>query len=110
MRNGVARRSCSIFGISTVCCIFCFGNLVSQVEISMVVYIFSFIDFPLLRTLRLNKVYILEQRFRLGTLSGCPIVEDFEVKNIFIAFYSDKYDQEVNSLTNLVRANISNLM
>ncbi|CAJ2670150.1 putative F-box/FBD/LRR-repeat protein At5g56810 [Trifolium pratense] len=65
--------------------------------------------FQSLKTLHLNDIYILKHWYIRKLLNSCPILEDFEAKNISGKYSPEEYKREFKSLTNLVRADISNL-
>ncbi|MCH87244.1 F-box/LRR-repeat protein [Trifolium medium] len=91
--------------------VFSFRNLVviKLKDVRVNVYS-SAVDLPLLRILHLNKVYFVVTLDFLKVLDGCPILEDFKAKNMYILFSTNVYyDEEFKGLTNLVRADIDRL-
>ncbi|XP_058753075.1 F-box/FBD/LRR-repeat protein At5g56420-like [Vicia villosa] len=90
-------------------CVFSFKNLVVLKLRAIHITTILPVDLPLLRTLHLNGVYFLEHWFLLEILNGCPILEDFEAKNIFVRNSANEYEAEFKRLTKLVKADISNL-
>lgn len=90
-------------------CVFSFRNLVVLKLKVIHITSISSVDLPLLRTLHLNGVYFSQHWLLLQILDGCPILEDFEAKNIFVRNSTDEYDAEFKRLTKLVKADISNL-
>jgi hypothetical protein len=90
-------------------CVFSFKNLVVlKLNVIHITTTLS-VDLPLLKTLHLNGVYFSRHWLLLQILDGCPILEDFEAKNIFVRNSTDEYDEEFKRLTKLVKADISNL-
>ncbi|GAU25877.1 hypothetical protein TSUD_164180 [Trifolium subterraneum] len=92
-------------------CVFSFKNIaVLKLKVIRITAMpNSSVDLPLLKTLHLNGVYFSQHWFLLEIFNGCPILEDFEAKNIFVRHSTNEYDTEFKSLTKLVKANISNL-
>jgi hypothetical protein len=72
----------------------------------------SFIDFSItvdltsLKILYLFNVHFKERSYLAELLNGCPILEEFEAKDL--TFNSWLCDREFKKLSNLVRANINN--
>jgi hypothetical protein len=91
------------------CCVFNFRNLVVLKLKGIHIGIFVSAHLPLLRTLHLNKVHFFEHAFIVEILNACPILEDLEVKNMSIQYWTDEYDGECKSLPNLAKADICNL-
>ncbi|XP_027349841.1 FBD-associated F-box protein At4g10400-like [Abrus precatorius] len=92
------------------CYIFSLKTLVVLKLNGLSVDSFSSVDLPSLKTLHLNRVNILEPRYFVNLLNGCPILEDLEAKNIDFKILSDiNSEGDFKILSNLVRADISQL-
>jgi hypothetical protein len=86
------------------CCIYSLRNLVVLKLKKLCMETFSNVDFPLLKSLLLNRVSM----FFIELLNGCPILENFKAENIKIRNSSISPDQVIKCLPKFVRANISN--
>lgn len=95
--------------LNITCFMFCFSNLVVLKLKFVCVNLFISANLPSLKILHLNSVYFMEHGFILEILNACPILEDLEMKNISNGYWSDEYDEEVKKLTNLIRADVSNV-
>lgn len=82
----------------------CGRNLVVLKLKTIIVRVLPQIDFPLLKTLHLEKVAILRDFNKL--IEGCPILEELEIPFLICRFSKDGIG-EFKHLPNLVRANIS---
>ncbi|CAI8612546.1 unnamed protein product [Vicia faba] len=92
------------------CFIFRFSNLVVLKLKFVCLDLFLSANLPSLKILHLNSVHFFEHGFILDILNSCPILEDLEMKDLSTGYWSHDYDdEEVKMLTNLVRANVSNL-
>ncbi|KEH22647.1 F-box/RNI/FBD-like domain protein [Medicago truncatula] len=89
--------------------IFGFSNLVVLKLKAIHVNYFLPVDFPSLKTLHLNNVFIYEHWFLRELVNSCPILEDFQAKNISVGYWSENYNGRFKRLTNLVRADIADL-
>jgi len=93
------------------CYILSFKNLVvlKLKEISFHEFPIS-VDLASLKILHLFRIYFKEQWHLAELLNGCPILEEFEVKNLsFCKLGIHKDKAKFNKSTNLVRANINNM-
>ncbi|XP_058739580.1 FBD-associated F-box protein At5g22730-like [Vicia villosa] len=89
--------------------IFAFSNLIVLKLKTVRVNYFLPVDFPSLKTLHLNDVFIAEHWYLCELVNSCPILEDFEAKDISVRYWLQEYNGKFKRLTNLVRADISNL-
>ncbi|KAL5057494.1 hypothetical protein RYX36_029098 [Vicia faba] len=89
--------------------IFAFSNLVVLKLKATRVNYFLPVELPKLKTLHLNDVFISEHWYLRELVNSCPILEDFEAKDISARYWLEEYDGKFKRLTNLVRADISNL-
>ncbi|RHN45189.1 putative F-box domain, FBD domain, leucine-rich repeat domain, L domain-containing protein [Medicago truncatula] len=89
---------------STVSTIFNSRNLVVLKLKTLLVTDLPQINFPLLKTLHLKKVYILRDFNKL--IEGCPILEELEITTSFLFRFSKDGIGEFKH-SNLVRVNIS---
>jgi len=69
-----------------------------------------FVDLPSLKVLHLESVTFKYSRYIMTLLSGCPVLEELEAKDVIVTTLSMllRTGREVINLSNLVRANISN--
>jgi len=69
-----------------------------------------FVDLPLLKVLHLEYVTFTYYGYIMKLLSGCPVIEELEAKNVIVTRLCKviRTGREVLNLSNLVRANISN--
>jgi hypothetical protein len=88
----------------TVSAIFNSRNLVVLKLNTLLVNVLPQIDFPLLKTLLLERVAILKDFDKL--IEGCPILEELEITYLLCMHLKDGIG-EFKHLPNLVRANIS---
>jgi hypothetical protein len=89
----------------TVSTIFNSRNFVVLKLKTLLVNVLPQINFPLLKTLHLERVAILKDFDKL--IEGCPILEELEITSLLCLFLKDGI-VEFKHLPNLVTANISN--
>ncbi|GAU28181.1 hypothetical protein TSUD_313400 [Trifolium subterraneum] len=65
------------------------------------------VDLPSLKLLHLESVYFTYNQYIIKLLSGCPILEEFEAKDLIVKYPLIPTRSDALSLSNLVRANIS---
>ncbi|XP_058761800.1 FBD-associated F-box protein At5g38590-like [Vicia villosa] len=90
-------------------CVFCSINLVVLKLKGVSVNHFIPANLPSLRTLHLNRVQFIDDGQIVEILNACPVLEDLEMKDISITFWSDESDEDVKKLTNLIRADLTNV-
>ncbi|XP_058761790.1 F-box/LRR-repeat protein At4g14096-like [Vicia villosa] len=66
-------------------------------------------NLPSLRTLHLKSVQFIDDGHIVEILNSCPVLEDLEMKDISTSSRSDELDEEVKKLTNLIRADVTNV-
>lgn len=93
--------------LSRSCCIFSSRTLVVLKLEGMSLHASLTVDFPSLKILHLIGVIFSGGWSIWELLIGCPILEDFKAKNIYLMEECD--NPEYKSLTKLVRADISDM-
>ncbi|XP_058741505.1 putative F-box/LRR-repeat protein At3g42770 [Vicia villosa] len=90
-------------------CVFCSSTLVVLKLKGVSVNHFIPANLPSLRTLHLKSVQFIDDGHIVEILNACPVLEDLEMKDISISSRSDELDEEVKKLTNLIRADVTNV-